>query len=99
MRGLYTLMDDRLHILDILLLAGGDQESSGVLYMAKTAVGECEPLDLQFAKIFLNLLENPLDDFLLARALEVVDVLSRQTNESADSVVSLFELQDKFSVN
>ena len=42
--------------------------------MAKTAIGECEPLDLQFAKNLLNLLESPLDDFLLARELEVVDV-------------------------
>ena len=92
-------MDNRLHILDILLLVEGDQESGGVLYMAKTAVGECEPLGLQFAKNFLNLLENPLDDFLLARELEVVDVFSQKTNESADPIVSLFELQDKLSVN
>ena len=43
-------------------------------------------------------MENPLGDFLLARELEVVDVL-RQTNESADPIGSLFELQDKLSVN
>ena len=92
-------MDNRLHIIDILLLVEGDQESGGVLYRAKTAVGECIPLNLQFAENFLDLLEDPLDDFLLARELEVVDVLSHQTNESADPIVSLFELQDKFSVN
>ena len=68
-------MDNKLPILDILPLVEGDQESSGVLYTAKTAIGECEPPDLQFAKN-LNLLEDPLDDFLLARELEVVDVFS-----------------------
>ena len=45
--------------------------------MAGTAVGECEPFDLQFANNFLDLLENPLDDFLFARELEVVDVFGR----------------------
>ena len=70
-------MDNRLHILDILLLVEGDQEGSRVLYMAETAVGECEPFDLQFANNFLDLLENPLDDFLFARELEVVDVFGR----------------------
>ena len=92
-------MGNRLHILDILLLVEGDQEGSMILYMAETAVGECEPFDLQFASNFLDLLENPLDDFLLARELEVVDVFGHRTNESADPIVSLFEFQDKFSVD
>ena len=100
MRGLlYILMDNWLHNLDVFLLVEGDQESGGVLYRAKTAVGESIPLNLQFAKNFLDLLEGPLDDILLARELEVVDVLSHQANEGADSIVSLFELQDKFSVD
>ena len=40
-------MDNWIHIIDVFLLAEGDQESGGVLYMAKTAVGECIPLNLR----------------------------------------------------
>ena len=98
-KAFYMLMGNRLHILDILLLVEGGQEGSKVLYMAETAVGECEPFDLQLAKNILDLLEKPLDDVLLACEPEVVDVFGHQTNESADPIVSLFEFQDKFSVN
>ena len=92
-------MDNWLHILDVLLLVEGDQESSGVLYMAKTTVGECVPFYLQFTEHFLNLQEDPLDDFLLACELEVVDVFGHQADESADFIVSSFELKHKFSVD
>ena len=93
------MIENWLHIIEVFLLVEGDQESGGALYTARTAVGECTPLYLPFAESFLDLLEGPLDDFLLARELEVVDVFSHQANEGADSIVSLFELQDKFSVD
>ena len=67
--------------------------------MAKTAIGECIPLTLQFAENFLDLLKHPLDDLPLARELEVVDVIGHQANECADSIVGLFGNQDKFSVD
>ena len=92
----FILMGNWLHILDVFLSVEGGQESCGVLYRAKTAVGQCIPLNLQFSENFLDLLEDPLDDFLLARELEVVDVFR---HEDADSIVSLFELQDKLSVD
>ena len=40
-------MDDRLHVLNVLLLIKSDGEGDGVLYVAKTTVGESEPLNLQ----------------------------------------------------
>ena len=92
-------MDNRLHILDVLLLVESDPQSSRVLYMAKTTISECLPSNLQFTENFLDLLEDPLDDFLLACELEVVDVFGHQADEGADSIVSLFALQDKFSVD
>lgn len=56
--------------------------------MAKTTISECLPSNLQFTGNFLDLLEDPLDDFPLACELEVVDVFGHQADEGADSIVS-----------
>ena len=67
--------------------------------MAKTTVSECIPFNLQFAENFLDLLEDSFGDFLLACEPEVVDVFGHHADEGADSIVSLFELQDESSVD